>query len=124
MIRVDDLTGAQLDLAVAHALGWAAELLVPDRCWARVDNGNLTLFEPSSDWSVAGPIIQQHLIGLSPPTSRVHRHGGPNAGWGASGVWTASTWSAPRRSAWHATDPLVAAMRCFVKSRLGDEITC
>lgn len=131
MIRVDDLEGAQLDLWVARAEGLENPRLATrsgyaptqeDTIGCRVDDGLGFAFLPSTSWALGGPIIQREMIHLSPPTSRVHRHGGPNAGWGASGVWSACTWSAPRRAAWHPTDPLVAAMRCFVKSKFGDTV--
>ena len=37
-------------------------------------------------------MIQKHHLSISPPESRVHRYGGPNAGWGQSGVWTCTSW--------------------------------
>ncbi|MDR0226713.1 MAG: DUF2591 domain-containing protein [Burkholderiaceae bacterium] len=84
------------------------------------------LYEPSQNWAQAGPIIYREQIGISPPGSRVHRNGGNSPGWGPSGIWTATTWHAGvngrRAIAWHETDPLVAAMRCYVASKLGDSV--
>lgn len=84
------------------------------------------LYSPSNDWKKAGMLIRHECIGISPPTSRVHRNGGPNSGWGESGVWTATTWhkgaNGRRSIAWHETSPLIAAMRCYVASKLGESI--
>ena len=87
---------------------------------------NAVRYEPSQNWAQAGPIIHREQIGISPPGSRVHRNGGNSPGWGPSGIWTATTWHAGvngrRAIAWHETDPLVAAMRCYVASKLGDSV--
>ncbi|CAH1655040.1 hypothetical protein CHELA1G11_10881 [Hyphomicrobiales bacterium] len=78
----------------------------------------------SSEWQHGGPIIYRNNIGISPPNSMVHRHGGPLSGWGESGQWSACTWHngviGRRAYAWHDTEPLVAAMRCFLVSKYGE----
>jgi hypothetical protein len=52
--------------------------------------------EPLTDeqlaWAEFGPLIDKHHMVISPPESRVHRNGGPNAGWGQSGLWRCSAW--------------------------------
>lgn len=87
---------------------------------------DLQPFSPSTVWNYGGPIIQRENIMVDPPTSRVHRHGGPNAGWGQSGVWGATMWqngvSGSRPVSWHETSALIAAMRCFVEFKLGEEV--
>lgn len=133
-IKVGALEGAALDWAVAVAEGkdhstnkdWG-NALVNDlsRCSISHRDWNCAkYFEPSKNWVNGGPIIGRENIGISPPTSRVHRNGGPNSGWGESGVWTAATWhkgaNGRRSIAWHETEPLIAAMRCYVMSKLGD----
>ncbi|MFG5778246.1 phage protein NinX family protein [Comamonas sp. J-3] len=129
-VQTSKLNGAALDYAVAVALGYtiagAADEYGYTR-WRTPENCELCYpFEPSSDYATGFGIAVKNRIGISPPTARVHRIGGPNAGWGASGVWTASTWHAgvdgKRNVAWHETEPLVAAMRCYVASKLGSEV--
>lgn len=109
-VKAGDLSGAALDWAVALAEGWPQP----------------NMASPSTDWAAAGPIIKRENISLSPPTSVIHANGGNNPGWRPSGFWQACTWhqgvSGKRAFAWHETEPLIAAMRCFVRSKLGDEI--
>lgn len=118
-MRVDELSGTDLNYWVARAEGyqWA-----PDIAPARA----LGVPPFSTDWAHGGPIIERENIHLSPPTARVHRNGGPNAGWSASGVWHACTWhkgvNGRRASGWHETSPLTATMRAYVKSKFGDEV--
>jgi hypothetical protein len=128
-MEVEKLTGAQLDYWVARAEGrkleqrngeWFVEN--DDRDWMF----ELEFYTPHKSWPSAGSIIESNNIQLSPPTSRVHRHGGPNAGWGQAGVWSACTWHRGedgRRSIAHdEKSPLVAAMRCFVRSKFGEHV--
>lgn len=132
--KVEELEGPLLDLAVANAEGIKATIyLVPNaispfyECAVLDETGRLHYqFLPSRSWTQGGPIIQRENIGISPPTSRVHRNGGNSPGWGPSGYWSATTWHAGangRRSiALHETEPLLAAMRCYVHSKFGEEV--
>jgi len=63
-------------------------------------------FEPSTDWSFGGPIIEREHICIG--YSEVH-------GWGAD-----FQDDVPYR--WHGKTPLIAAMRAFVASKFGDEV--
>ncbi len=80
----------------------------------------------STDWAKGGPLIDKYQLTLSPPTSPVHRNGGPHSGWGRSGVWNACTWEkgfdGRRAVAHHETSALVAAMRAFVEFSLGASV--
>lgn len=135
-VQVADLSGAVLDWAVAVAEGkdystnreWGNALInhlgrcsIANRNWS-----GAKYFEPSKNWGHGGPIIERENISLSPPTSSIHRNGGPKAGWGPSGRWTASTWhagvSGKRSIASDKDSPLVVAMRCYVASKMGAEI--
>lgn len=110
MIPVEELQGRILDWAVAEACGWP----------------HPNLSRPSSDWAQGGPLIQEYGVLISPPESRVHINGGPNAGWRESGYWGSSIFREPRkhsrRAYRHYTNPLVAAMRAIVNWHFGDEI--
>jgi hypothetical protein len=71
-------------------------------------------FEPSTDWSQGGPIIEREEIGIrrnAPCSKGCEWQGSPSiTAKGAGGKWG------------YGPTPLVAAMRCFVASRLGDEV--
>lgn len=135
-MKADELTGAVLDWAVALAEGkdystckdWGnATVNELGRCSIAHRNWNgAKYFEPSKNWGHGGPIIEREGITLSSPGSLVHRNGGPRSGWGPSGIWGATTWhkgvNGRRSIAHHETSPLIAAMRCFVQSKLGESI--
>lgn len=138
--KVDELEGPHLDEAVALALGWHKDTSqafnVGEFDWRGPprdgdDLGELMGYQqwsPSTDWCVGGPLIQEYAISLAPPEEAVHRHGGPNAGWGESGMWTSTSWrlrkaDGGRSLGYHETSPLIAAMRLLVHCKLGEEVT-
>lgn len=104
-MKTADLTGPALDWAVAKceypeqpintALG------VPYLMFGR--------FNPSTNWSQGGPIIEREKIGvvLSP---------------GDANVWVGSVYEPDWKFNRTGPTPLIAAMRCYVASRLGDEV--
>ena len=103
-MKTAELTDASLDWAAAKAEG---------RTDVRVDDdGELVgkdYFDYSTDWSQGGPIIERERIATS-------YHPNPfQPGWES---WRASfaAWSCGGPT------PLIAAMRCYVASKLGDEI--
>ena len=104
-IKVSDLEGAQLDYWVAQALGERVELREDGRCCLEGVNA---AYDPSTDWCLAGPIIQQNIISLtySVPLSK----------------WYASL-AAPSHCFCSAVGetPLIAAMRMFVILKWGSE---
>ena len=64
----------------------------------------------STDWAAGGPIIERERIGLDQPPLAKH-------------YWTAFYYLSPSRfSRSNGTTPLIAAMRCFVASKLGEEV--
>jgi hypothetical protein len=66
------------------------------------------IFRPDEDWSQGGPIIEREKLKLRP------------GGGADSDDWVAASYS----GAWCCVGPtpLTAAMRCFVASKLGDEV--
>ena len=60
----------------------------------------------STDWSQGGPIIEREEIALWPD---------------AEGGWLASADNG-KGCDFHGPTPLIAAMRCYVASKLGDEV--
>lgn len=101
-VPVSELSGAALDWAVANTFG-------AGRYWKSAEF--LSSFHPSSDWSDGGPIIEREIIGLSysPSDCRENRDG-----WASSNSW--GLWLG------FGSSPLVAAMRCYVASKLGDTV--
>lgn len=64
-------------------------------------------------WDDGGPIIEREKISLEYL---------PGAGDGGVDVWVATRVEGPCISEEQADKPLIAAMRCFVASKLGDEV--
>jgi hypothetical protein len=96
-MKTSELTGAALDWAVAKCEGKRDN----DFGWWW-DN-----YKPSTDWAQSGPIIERERI-----ETRYDRTGR------FSEPWIAATLE---RMIIGPT-PLIAAMRCYVASKLGDEV--
>lgn len=114
-IETSELTGVALDWAVAKCehpgLKWgdtaglhhaSRQLVIP--AWPEPN----CYYAPSINWEQGGPIIERELIQINPSIS--------SSAWGACNpskgqcVWV-----------W-ADTPLIAAMRCYVASKLGAEV--
>lgn len=126
-VKTADLTGAALDWAVAKCEGYRdandpAEHEGEDETlcvynWAfmrepRVAARWLVDLQYSTNWAQGGPIIERERIILI-PQSNLRGEQLP--------IWSASVNLYPGPS-WAGPTPLVAAMRCFVASKLGDEV--
>ena len=108
-MKTSELTGYPLDWAVAKCQPDDTVTICFNedgerRCHDEVD---APPFNPSTNWSQGGPIIERERSSVWPAE---------NAG------WEASEWSfKPFEVMWGET-PLEAAMRCFVQSKLGDDV--
>ena len=104
-VKTSELTGAALDWAVAKCEGIpTAEFLALQKLPASDD---FWKYPYSTDWAQGGPIIEREGI-----TLRNHIHG---AAWDAEIEYEDTyLYSGPT--------PLIAAMRCYVASKLGDEV--
>jgi len=104
-MKTSELTGAALDWAVAKCedgvnidasgLPW-----LPDE--SPNEQGDAVWFHPSTVWAQGGPIIEREIVNLTDDGEK----------WLAEGhdvICTGPT-------------PLIAAMRCYVASKLGDEV--
>lgn len=123
-IKTADLTGPALDWAVAKVQGYAEVKIFgrtrpSDRGWVEVrfnpePKAVTARFDPSENWSQGGPIIEQEELGLkrnAPCSQGREWEASPSiTAKGAGGKWG------------YGPTPLIAAMRCFVASHLGDEI--
>ena len=97
-IKTQDLTGEALDLAVAECVG--LNLYV----------ARLQRFSPSTNWAQGGPIIEREEIFLAKSIL---------------GGWTGSIMTHDERvrcTMHEGPTPLIAAMRCYVASKLGEEL--
>lgn len=109
-----ELTGDLLDAAVALALGHRVQVSPADPGYEVLDKHFGHLVE-DADWSVswasAGPIIERHDWALPMINNRPYvQH---------MGRYVAET---PGGFSYFGPTPLIAAMRAFVASKLGDEV--
>lgn len=117
-VKTVDLIDAPLDWAVAECLGATRIQLYEynGRRMIRVSlsEGIHAPWEPSRYWGQSGQIIEREEIGLrrNVPCSRGREwEASPSiTAKGAGGKWG------------YGPTPLIAAMRCFVASRLGEEV--
>lgn len=102
-MKTSELTGAAIDWAVAQAwYGPEYDITIP-----LFDDG--LIFSPSTLWAHGGPIIERERIRVEP----------------FSGAWLACIWNEDNGEYhlfYRCPTPLIAAMRCYVASKLGDEI--
>ena len=103
-MKTSKLTGAALDWAVAKCEGHGIGSL--DDPW----------FAPSTDWSQGGPIIERERIFLKP--SKLSPTTAKRMAWGAHGFYG----NTEQKVHNYGSTPLIAAMRCYVASKLGDNI--
>jgi len=113
-MKTSELTGDALDWAVAEALGmhvWPTRggwFTFDSDAYSEYRNDynddKLQSFRPSTNWAQGGPIIERERIELR--------------GDGDDG-WIACDNLNPEQTG---TTPLIAAMRCYVASKTGDEV--
>ena len=99
-IKTSELTGTALDWAVAKCEGMTIWEKAPAALWAG--------YTPSTNWAQGGPIIEREgiCVFLRPPH------------WPENNRWSARQ----EKDASLGPTPLIAAMRCYVASKLGDEV--
>jgi hypothetical protein len=114
-MKTSELTGAALDWAVAKCVWTDRPVVAKAGCRISVtvspdsDPNDPTLrffYETSTNWAQGGPIIERELLKISP----YHNQGG----WWAEHAITKKVFDGPT--------PLIAAMRCYVASKLGNEV--
>lgn len=105
-MKTSELSGVQLDWAVAqcekHEVKFECNLLFFSDKLQMLDYG--IVYRPSKDWEYGGLIIEREKINLE---------------W--KWEWRARLW-ADSDEVFVAPTPLVAAMRCYVASKLGQEV--
>lgn len=118
-IKTNELTGASLDWAVAKCEDFNDGLAII-RLWnnrvTKIIPGDYetrevyTSYTPSTDWAQGGPIIEREGVTITQYDDY------PN--------WSATLYATDYNEHKAATGPtpLIAAMRCYVASKLGDEV--
>jgi hypothetical protein len=102
-MKTSELTGAALDWAVAkceHDDLAALNIQFPQ--YAK----HYPKISPSTNWAQGGPIIEEQEICINSQPLPAH-------------PWVATIYGSAQASG---SSPLIAAMRCYVASRLGDEV--
>lgn len=118
-IKTADAIGPALDWLVAQAIDQTVRINISRTskkiyiiCGRTGHEGTAT-FKPSTDWLRGGPIIEREKIAL-----RAYAH--------ETDKWSAepsiSTISLKVSAFRVGPTPLIAAMRCYVASKLGDEV--
>jgi hypothetical protein len=103
-MKTSELTGAALDWAVARCAGYRLDLVPEDS------------YTPSTDWAQGGPIIERECI-------CIHQRMGETAWWADYANPQVKPDGTGHRFLFkQAPTPLVAAMRCYVASKLGDDV--
>lgn len=117
-IKVDEATGVTLDWLVAECAGLQVEVKNSDgKSIVRLTNhhdmfssgARKWVFEPSTDWSQGGPIVERENISLASQSTR----------WAE--FWQADIGHSSKFTQWD-HKPLIAAMRCYVMSKLGETV--
>lgn len=110
-IKTSELTGAALGWAVAQCE--RAKLSQASLAYQLRTHGAVVLthggrYVPYENWSQGGPIIERNLIQINPSIS--------SSAWGACNP-------SKGQCVWMWADtPLIAAMRCLVSAKFGDEV--
>lgn len=106
-MKTSELQGAALDWSVAQLEGYVYDRFdTEDKVYRDDDN---CWYQPSTNWSQGGPVINREIVSLD------KEEGGKR--------WAAFAWRTDRdlQKAIGPT-PLIAAMRCYVASQLGEEV--
>ncbi len=114
-MRTQDLTGAQLDWAVAKCEGVNEEafhLYYEPTEPADYDSHGYPEFHYSTNWAQGGTLIEREKIGFNWVVSN-YLH--------VTGCWSAHIPQTNGKILYGST-PLIAAMRVYVSAKLGDEI--
>lgn len=122
-VKTSELTGAALDYAVAVCEGGTNfRYDAVATYWITINGKDRALakgwsqsFIPSTSWEQGGPIIERELIGIdTKPCARAEK---------GDGEWIAyMDTDGDDMLQYDGPTPLIAAMRCYVASKLGEEI--
>jgi|WetSurMetagenome_2_1015567.scaffolds.fasta_scaffold45276_3 hypothetical protein len=116
-VKTDGLFGSALDWAVAKCQSYDVAVAEGTGLVVIRRHDVVDYFDPSNNWGWGGSIIDQHHI------STVYvswaEKDALNQPWAVGKAWTASIAGEHTRTG---PTALIAAMRCYVASKLGDEV--
>ena len=120
LVKTSELTGAVLDWAVAECEGKNPNTEYTKPCeyglfpsWREGDGFGPLIQNYSTDWAQGGPIIEREGIDC--------RKVGPSE-WEPRTLWCGLKRHNDVILNMQGPTPLIAAMRCYVASKLGDEV--
>ena len=135
LIKTSTLTGSQLDWAVAKCEGADFHHVGNVLCvlWTEKFDVRLTDYNPSTNWAQGGPILEREFIAtLSVETNPCERRWAANPNRVTQttfddGGYPMDFGGYPMLSVYesrchYGPTPLIAAMRCRVSSKLGNEV--
>lgn len=108
-MKTSELSGSSLDWAVGKCLGHTEFYNYGSYIRVPIQPTGLLTFCPSTDWAQGGPIIEREEIEVGRQGTEWIACIDP-----ADGDWETNGHYGPT--------PLIAAMRCYVASKLGDDI--
>jgi hypothetical protein len=112
-MQVADLTNTQVDFWVAKAEGIELKYSDAMQEWRVMDEPTEIWWQPHRDWSQAGPILEREGIGFFRAESPGPEYG--DEPWVASDAHDAHTY--------RGKTPLDAAMRVYIASKFGGEVS-
>ena len=101
-MKTNKLEGADLDHWVARSLG----IISDGPPYYKADHDNNRPWSPSTSWTQGGPLVERERIMLKPGQDE----------------WVADWIRHDRVAVGIGPTPLIAAMRCFVASKFGEEV--
>ena len=106
-VRVAEASGCVLDYMVAKCEGINTVRNHPG--WAYIPKGKRSYYKwtPTTNWKQGGPIIEREGLSCEP-------FKGKKNNWRCFELTVGHVYAGPT--------PLIAAMRCYVASKLGDEV--
>ena len=115
MIKVSEATPSQINYLVAKIEGMNVKLEQVYGLWS-VMTDNYKFYEPATDWAQGGPIIEREGISLTSYLAEEDPY------WIGSVECQYKNFNATAYYEEYGPTPLIAAMRCYVASKLGDTI--
>ena len=115
-LKANELTGAALDWAVAKCIYEPDDVVICDGRVFAYDDATKG-FNPATNWALGGPIIEREGIALD-----CLRTCFVIDSWGATSEMVREGDYYSPVIEFTGSTPLLAAMRCYVASKLGDEV--
>lgn len=116
-MKTSELTGAALDWAVAKCEGVNTQWYAPEDQLLVYCPDDFFTWHPSTEWEFGGPLIELEKLCVG------YRHQADPAYCPINDQET-NCWARTTAGGYlsYGPTPLIAAMRCYVASKLGDEV--